>query len=64
MNAFRHTRTGALDREYLRTCAVYRLLRQGRIGAARAVDLLTCPVRIRRAVVEIWKAGPLKEMLP
>lgn len=61
-NAFRCTPDGSLDRVYLRHCAVYRLLKQGRIGAARAADLLLCSPRIRVAVVEMWKNGPLPNM--
>lgn len=64
MNAFRCTPDRQLDRVYLRTCAVYRLLRQRRIGQARAVALLICPVRTRAGLVELWKGGPLPDMLP
>lgn len=64
MNAFRLT-NGSLDRKYLRTCAVYRLLIRRRIGKVRALELL----RERhgtdmRAIVEIWNAWPIKGMLP
>jgi hypothetical protein len=64
MNAFRCTPDRRLDRVYLRTCAVYRLLRQGRIGQERAIELLTCPPKDRRALTELWKSGPLPGMLP
>jgi hypothetical protein len=69
MNAFRMTDDGALDRVYLRTCAIYRLLKSGRIGQARAIELQRLPIKgaYRQAdrlvcLIEIWKAGPLKDM--
>lgn len=60
MNAFRHTPDQSLDREYLRICAVYRLLvRQRRIGKERAIELLNQrKVKLARAVVELWLASP------
>lgn len=60
MNAFRHTPDKSLDREYLRICAVYRLLmRQGRIDKARAIELLEQrKVKLARATVELWLANP------
>jgi hypothetical protein len=64
MNAFRCTPDRSLDRIYLRTCAIYRLLRQRRIGVARAEQLLLCPAHLRRALVELWRSGPLPDMQP
>ena len=60
MNLFRCTRDDSLDKQYLRTCAVYKLLKQGRIGKDRAVELLTVPKPIR--IVELWLSGPLKKI--
>jgi len=39
-NLFRMTYNGKLDRQYLRICAVYRLLRKGVITRERAIELL------------------------
>ncbi len=65
LNSFhRGTLDGSLDREYLRTCAVYRLLKSGRIGRAKAASLLTCAKNTRVSVVEMWKSGPLPNMKP
>jgi hypothetical protein len=58
MNLFRCTPDGRLDREYLRTCAVYKLLKRGCVNKTRAVELLKCPKPL--ATVEIWLSGPLK----
>jgi hypothetical protein len=65
MNAFRCTPDGRLDRRYLRVAACYRLLRRGRIGKARAMELLGLRgVTHARALVELWKAGPIRDMQP
>ena len=71
MNVFRMTPDGSLDRVYLRTCAIYRLLKSGRIGQARAIELQRLPIKgaYRErdrlvGLIEIWKAGPLKDMRP
>ena len=71
MNVFRCTPDRSLDREYLRTCAIYRLLKSKRIGLARAVELGDLPIRgvhrrpgRLRATIEIWRGGPLRDMLP
>jgi hypothetical protein len=64
MNAYRCRLTGNLDRQYLRVCAVYRLLDRQRIEKARAVELLKARnVKPAQAVVEMWLAedGPLSE---
>lgn len=65
MNLFRCTPDKSLDRKYLRTCAVYRLLKQKRIGFARALELLAERHGSNlRGTVELWRAHPLKDMLP
>ncbi|MCV9964818.1 hypothetical protein OIU34_23275 [Pararhizobium sp. BT-229] len=40
MNMFRQTWDGRLDRQYLRVCATFKLLKLCKIDAARAVELL------------------------
>ena len=40
MNLFRCTKDGSLDKEYLRTSAVYKLLKKKIINKQRAVELL------------------------
>ena len=44
-NAFRITPDGSLDKEYLRICAIYRRMSNGRITAARARELSRRPIR-------------------
>lgn len=70
-NLFRCTPNRELDRLYLRTCAVYRLLKNGHIGQAQALDLSNRPLRrgskppnYLRGTIELWKAGALKGMKP
>lgn len=58
MNLFRCTPDGRLDREYLRTCAVYKLLKKGIIDKRRACELLL--VSNPKALVELWLKYPLK----
>ncbi len=65
-NAFRMTPDRSLDFLYLRTCAVYRLLKSGRIDKAAAIALANRPLRrgyksrnYLNATIEIWLAGPL-----
>ena len=55
-NAYRDPRTGKLDRQFLRTCAVWRLVRASRITTkARAVELLEqAGVRHAQQVVLLW----------
>jgi len=70
-NAFRCTPDGSLDRLYLRTCTVYRLLKAGKIGQAQALEISNRPLRrgwkpkdhLKRTI-ELWKSGPLKGMKP
>jgi len=72
MNIFRCTPDKSLDRPYLRTCAIYRLLKNGRIRSrARALELLEQrhgkhENRHLDALISIWLNGPLKhlELLP
>ena len=63
--------TGKLDRQYLRTCTVYRLLKSGRIGQSQANEIANRPLRAGskprdylRGTIEIWRSGPLKDMRP
>lgn len=63
MNMFRCTPDGKLDRQYLRVCAVYRLMKAQRIGKARAIALLNeRRVPVSRSVVELWMSGPFKRL--
>lgn len=58
-NLFRMTPDGRLDKQYLRICAVGRLVDQGRLTRARAVDLLQeRGVKNAGATVDIWLAYP------
>ncbi len=62
-NMFRNVMTGKLNKEYLRICAVYKLLKSQRVGRARACELLAarrveCPKRL----VEMWCNHPLKHL--
>lgn len=69
MNLYRAgTSDGSLDKQYLRTCAVYRLLKQKRIGFQRAIELLAernppSMMKTMRGTVELWRANTLKDML-
>lgn len=71
-NLFRCTLDRSLDRVYLRTCAIYRLLKNKRIGFAQAVEMQDRRSQGRTVVrkgyltgtIEIWRSGPLKDMLP
>lgn len=63
--------SGKLDRQYLRTCTVYRMLKHQSIGQAEANEIANRRIRgvpkhenYLKGTIEIWKAGPLKEMLP
>lgn len=69
MNCFRISPELPLDRQFLRTSAVHRLLRKKRIGFARALELLAernpkSQMPIMKACVEQWRANHLKDMLP
>jgi hypothetical protein len=67
MNVFRCTPDRSLDRYYLRTCAIYRLLKNGHVDKAGAMQLARRPIRGMRVsqtrldgTIEIWLAGPLR----
>jgi hypothetical protein len=61
MNLFRLTPDGSLDRQYLRICAVGKLVDRGLIGKARAIELLEHRgVKNARSTVELWLAWPSK----
>jgi hypothetical protein len=68
MNLFRcGTPDGSLDKKYLRVCSVYRMLKRGLIGKSRALELLAqrhteSEMKKLRGTVELWRAGPLKNM--
>lgn len=72
LNAFRMTDDGSLDTVYMRTCAIYRLLKSKRIGEAGAKELAARPIRraYKRnpnhldATIAIWKREVMKDMLP
>ena len=73
-NLFRCTPDRSLDRLYLRTCAIYRLLKAGKIDKARALELqnrrfaareqstdrLSPPRGYLTGTIELWLSGPLK----
>ena len=55
MNLFRATPDGSLDKQYLRLCAVYRLMKAGKIAKGRAIQLLEQRhVTKARQTVECW----------
>jgi hypothetical protein len=68
MNAFRCTPDRSLDREYLRVCAVYRLLKSGRISKSQAIEISQRRIRgchrkqdgWLKATIELWLNGPLR----
>lgn len=69
MNLFRCTPDKSLDRKYLRVCVTYRLLQKQIIGQRRALELLaqrhtSGEMKSLRGTVELWKSGPIKDMLP
>lgn len=55
MKMFRQTRDGRLDRQYLRVCATFKLLKLCKIDRERAVELLA-ERRIHNAesTVSLW----------
>lgn len=62
-------RTGKWNHKGLRISAVYRLLRKQIIGKARALELLAekhTPAEMKslRGTVDLWRAYPIKHMLP
>ncbi|MCZ7860982.1 hypothetical protein O9X98_06150 [Agrobacterium salinitolerans] len=55
MNMFRQTYDGRLDRQYLRVCATFKLLKLCKIDEARAVELLAeRHIRNAHNVVRHW----------
>lgn len=61
-NVFHMTPDRSLDRLYLRTCAVYRLLKSGRITREQALEISNRPIRktykhhnYLRATIELWR---------
>ena len=68
MNAFRCTPDRRLDREYLRVCAIYKLLKRGAINKIGALSISRRPIPGSHkkspdwllATIELWLAGPLK----
>jgi hypothetical protein len=69
MNLFRAgSKDGSLDLKYLRVCSVYKLLKRGSIGQARALELLAqrhsaAEMKILKGTVQLWKAHPIPNML-
>lgn len=66
---FWHPYTGELNRKYLRVASTYRLLKRRHIGKERALKLLAevhtpAEMKTLRGTVELWKAHPIKDMLP
>jgi len=62
MNLFRCTPDRSLDKQYLRICAVYRLMSRDRLGKARAIELLEeRNVKSASRLVEIWLSWPLHD---
>jgi ABC-type antimicrobial peptide transport system ATPase subunit len=57
---FHQTKDGKLDRQYLRTCATYKLLmRRKSIDKTRAIELLHgVGIKCAKATVEIWLQWP------
>ena len=54
-----------IDYEYIRICAVYKLLSQGKITSKnRALELLEqkCGKSYVKNTLEIWLKGPLKNL--
>lgn len=59
MNIFRCTPDNSLDKQFLRVCAVHRLLDRGRVTKARAIELLAQrKVQNPQRLVEFWAANP------
>jgi hypothetical protein len=64
MNAFHMTPDKRLDRLYLRTCAIYRLLKNGRITRQQALEIQERPIRHTHKrpgyltnTIQLWKVG-------
>lgn len=70
MNVFRCTPDRTLDRYYLRTCAIYRLLKNGCIDKAGALEIARRRIPGAHAkpdrldgTIELWLAGPLRNQV-
>ena len=64
-DAYHPRPSGALNREYLRICAVYRLLKRKHIGKAIACELLARRnVENPARLVALWRSCPIPDMLP
>lgn len=66
MNLFRypesHYRAGQLDKQYLRVCATYKLLKDGKIDEPRAIELLEArQIRHADRTVSQWIAQRERE---
>lgn len=58
-------KTGKLDRAYLRTCVLSRLLKRKKIGQTRAIELAKEYHKDGlRGTIELWKEYHIKDMLP
>lgn len=68
MNLFRcGTKDGSLDKKYLRVCSVYKLLKRGVIGKARAFELLAQrhnerEMQTLHGTVALWQQHSFKDM--
>ena len=67
MDLLRHN--GSLDRKYLRVAAVYRLLKKGKIGKRKAIELLAARHTATEMIslnntVQLWARYSIKDMLP
>jgi len=69
MNAFRCTPDRSLDRYYLRTCAIYRLLKNGGVNRFEAKQVARREIRGMHVksdrldgLIDIWLSGPLKDL--
>jgi hypothetical protein len=61
-NCFYMTLDNRMDRRYVRTCVVFRLLQRGYIGQAEANEIANRPIRgttkpkdYLKGTIEIWK---------
>ena len=60
---YRNILTGTWDHQYLRACAVYRLMKRGVIGKARAIELLAeRRTPNPKAVVELLSPNPFRHL--
>ena len=66
MNAYRQTKDGSLDRQFLRVAAVYRCARRWGMSAAECVERLSqrMPKKDAAALVSIWRQSKNLRDLP